>query len=206
MKKWMYVLGPGLMLAVFLFFYFASKSETDARLKEEKAHKEQVEKDAEAKKQAAEAKARADAEARNAQRTTDEAKIAKDKQDKYDSDMRRIKDDTDKASANAETYAKQVSELTIELDTLRKQKDTMTRDGFDLAKHVELAEVAQVARPGGGVGLLVGRDPPAVVLLDGGAGREVGALHRCSQADPGRRGCGREKCVGIALAHDRSRS
>src|ERR1019366_833395 len=143
MKKWMYVLGPGLMLAVFLFFYFASKSETDARLKEEKAHKEQVEKDAEAKKQAAEAKARADAEARNAQRTTDEAKIAKDKQDKYDSDMRRIKDDTDKASANAETYAKQVSELTIELDTLRKQKDTMTRDGFDLAKHVELAEVAR---------------------------------------------------------------
>src|ERR1035438_7353426 len=145
MKKWMYVLGPGLMLAVFLFFYFASKSETDApaRLTKQKSDKAGVEKDAEAKKQAAEAKARADAEARNAQRTTDEAKIAKDKQDKYDSDMRRIKDDTDKASANAETYAKQVSELTIELDTLRKQKDTMTRDGFDLAKHVELAEVAR---------------------------------------------------------------
>jgi chromosome segregation ATPase len=139
----MYVLGPGLMLAVFLFFYFASKAETDARMKAEKAHKEEVARDAEAKKQAAEAKARADAEARNAERAAEEAKTAKDKQDKYDSEMRRIKEDTDKASANAEAYARQVSELTIQLDTLRKQKDTMTRDGFDLAKRVELAEVAR---------------------------------------------------------------
>jgi len=143
MKKWMYVFGPGLMLAVFLFFYFASKAETDARLRAEKIHKEEVAREAEAKKQAAEAKARADAEARNAERAAEETKAAKDKQDKYDNEMRRIKDDTDKANANAEAYAKQVSELTIELDSLRKQRDTITREGFDLAKRVELAEVTR---------------------------------------------------------------
>jgi membrane protein involved in colicin uptake len=139
----MYVFGPGLMLAVFLFFYFASKAETDARLRAEKIHKEEVAREAEAKKQAAEAKARADAEARNAERAAEETKAAKDKQDKYDNEMRRIKDDTDKANANAEAYAKQVSELTIELDSLRKQRDTITREGFDLAKRVELAEVTR---------------------------------------------------------------
>ena len=143
MKKWMYVLGPGLMLGVFLFFYFSSKAETDARMKAEKARKEEVARDLEQKKQIAEAKARADAERRNAERAAEEAKIAKDKQDKYDAEMRRIKEDTDKANANAAASAKEISELTIELDSLHKQKDALTREGFDFAKRVELAEVAR---------------------------------------------------------------
>jgi chromosome segregation ATPase len=143
MKKWMYVLGPGIMLAVFMFFYLASKEETEARLKAEKAHKEEVAKEAEQKKQLAEAKAREDAERRNAERAADEARIAKEKQDRYDADMRRIKDDTDKANASAADSAAKVSELTIELDTLHKQKDSLTREGFDLAKRVEMAAVAR---------------------------------------------------------------
>jgi len=143
MKKWMYVLGPGIMLAVFMFFYLASKEETEARLKAEKAHKEEVAKEAEQKKQLAEKKAREDAERRNAERATEEARIAKEKQDRYDADMRRIKDDTDKASASAAESAVKVSELTIELDTLHKQKDALTREGFELAKRVEMAAVAR---------------------------------------------------------------
>ncbi len=57
--------------------------------------------------------------------------------------MRRIKAETDRSNAEAEKYAKEVSELTIELDTLHKQKDDLTREGFDLAKKVELAAVAR---------------------------------------------------------------
>ena len=143
MKKWMYVLGPGIMLAVFLFFYFASKAETETRMAAEKAHKEEVAREAEQKKQVAEAKAREDAERHNADRAADEAKTAKEKQEKYDADMHRIQTDTDKASANAERYAAQVSEFTIELDTLHKQKDALTREGFELAKRVEMAAVAR---------------------------------------------------------------
>jgi hypothetical protein len=143
MKKWLYVLAPGIMLAVFLFFYFASKAETDAR---EQAHKEQVAKEKAAydqKTQQATAKAREDAERRTAERTAEEAKVARDKQDKYNAEMSRLKEDTDKSNALAEGYAKQVSKLTIELDSLHKQKDSLSREGFELAKKVDLAEVAR---------------------------------------------------------------
>ena len=68
---------------------------------------------------------------------------AQDKQDKYDADMRRIQADTDKSNALVDTYSKQVSELSIELDSLHKQKDSLTREGFELAKRVELAAVAR---------------------------------------------------------------
>jgi len=143
MKKWMYVLGPGIMLAVFMFFYLASREETEAKLKAEKAQKAELAREAEEKRQIAEKKAREDALRREAERVAEEAKTAKEKQDRYDADMRRIKDDTDKANANAEASAAKVSELTIQLDTLRKQKDTLTRDGFELAKRVEMAAVAR---------------------------------------------------------------
>ncbi len=143
MKKWMYVLGPGIMLAVFLFFYFASRKETERRLADEKAQKELVAKEAEEKKEIAEKKARDDAEARNIARAAEEVRLAKEKQDKYDAEMHRIQADTDKANASVDLYSKQVSELTIELDTLHKQKDSLTREGFDMAKRVELAQVAR---------------------------------------------------------------
>ena len=143
MKKWLYVLFPTALLGIFLYYYFASRAETLAR---ETAHREQVAREtaeANQKKAIAEAKAREDAERRNAERAAEEARIAKEKQDKYDADMRRIKDDTDKANASAEQSAAKVSELTIELDNLHKQKDALTREGFDLAKRVEMAAVAR---------------------------------------------------------------
>jgi hypothetical protein len=143
MKKWFYVLFPAILLSVFLFYYTASKAETEAR---EKAHKEQMAREkaeADQKKAAAEAKAREDAEHRSAERAAEEAKAAKDKEDKYNSDMARIKEDTDRSNATAATYAKQVSEYTIELDNLHKEKDNLTRESFELAKKVELAEIAR---------------------------------------------------------------
>ncbi len=143
MKKWFYVLFPAILLGVFLFYYTASKAETEARDKATKAEMAKEKAEADQKKALAEAKAREDAERRSTERAAEEAKAAKDKEDKYNSDMARIKEDTDRSSATAATYAKQVSDLTIELDTLHKQKDTETRESFELAKKVELAEVAR---------------------------------------------------------------
>jgi len=143
MKKWLYVLAPVCMLAVFMFFYLSSRADAKAK---EIAHQQQVDKDkadADEKKHIAEMKAREDAEKREADRAAADAKTAKDKQDKYDADMVRIKEDADKANALAETFSKQVSELTIEIDSLNKQKDTLTREGFEEAKKVELAEVGR---------------------------------------------------------------
>lgn len=143
MKKWMYVLAPGAMLAVFLFFYFASRTESLAR---EKAHKEEVAREkaeADEKKHIAEVKAREDADRRNAEREAEEAKAAKEKEAKYQASMDRIQADTDKSNKQAEEYAKHVSELTIELDSLHKQKDELTRAAFAESKKIELAEVAR---------------------------------------------------------------
>jgi hypothetical protein len=139
----MYVLGPGIMLAVFMFFYFTSKAETDARLAAEKIHKAELEKEAEEKKAIAEKKAQEDAERRNIERAEAEKKAAEDKQAKYDAEMARIKADTDKSNALVDKYDKEVSELTIELDSLHKQKDALIREGFELAKRDELAAVAR---------------------------------------------------------------
>jgi chromosome segregation ATPase len=143
MKKWLYVLAPAVMIAVFLFFYFDSKAAWEAKEKARLEEVAQAKSDAEAKKHVAEAKAREDAERRNAERAAEDAKVAKDKQDKYDADMARIQSDTDRANATAESYAKQVSDLTIELDSLHKQKDALTREDFDLEKKVEMARVAR---------------------------------------------------------------
>jgi len=99
MKKWLYVLGPGTMLAVFLFFYFASRAETVARETAAKAEAARQKAEADEKKHVAEQKAREDAERRNAEREAADAKAAQDKLEKYQADMRRIQEDTDKSNA-----------------------------------------------------------------------------------------------------------
>jgi chromosome segregation ATPase len=143
MKKWFYVLFPAALLAVFLVFYLSSKKETDAREAAHKVEMAQQKAEADEKKHIAEVKAQEDAERRNIDRADAEAKAAKEKEDKYNTEMARIKADTDKSNATAETYAKQVSELTIELENLHRQKDELTRQAFDMAKKIELAEVGR---------------------------------------------------------------
>lgn len=143
MKKWFYVLFPTVLLGVFIIVYLGSVKETEAK---EEAHRTEMAKekaDADAKKAIAEKTAMEDAERRNIERANAEAKAAKDKEDKYNTEMARIKADTDKSNASAEMYSKQVSELTIELDTLHKQKDQLTREAFEMEKKIELQEVAR---------------------------------------------------------------
>jgi translation initiation factor IF-2 len=143
MKKWFYVLFPTILLGIFLIFYLSSRSETLAREATQREETARNKAEADKKKAEAEATAQADAEKRNIQRANDEAKAAKDKEDKYNAEMAKIKAETDKANGTAETYSKQVSDLTIELENLHKQKDTLTRESFDLLKKIELSEVAR---------------------------------------------------------------
>jgi uncharacterized coiled-coil DUF342 family protein len=143
MKKWFYVLFPTILLGIFLIFYMSSRSETLAREAAQREETAKLKAEADKKKAEAEATAQADAERRNVERANEEAKAAKDKEDKYDAEMAKIKAETDRANASADKYAKQVSELTIELDNLHKQKDQLTRDAFDLEKKIELSQVTR---------------------------------------------------------------
>ena len=141
MKKWLFVISPATMLAVFLVFYYSDRAKSEAR---KHAHEVQLAKekaDADEKKRIAEAKAKEDADRRNLDRIAEQARIAKEKQDKYDAEMARIKENTDKSNATAEKFSKEISDLSIELDDLHKRKEALTRETFDLAKKVQQAAV-----------------------------------------------------------------
>ncbi len=143
MKKWMYLLFPGAMLALFLVFFLSHTKEAEAR---EKVRQERLAKqiaDDAAKKKADEDRARADAEKRSAERAAEDAKKEADKIAKQAAIDREIKEATDKAITEATASQKTIDSLEAELDRLHKQKDQLSRDGFEMAKQVELAKVAK---------------------------------------------------------------
>src|SRR4051812_34853233 len=130
MKKWMYVIFPGAMLAVFLFFYFAESKEAELKEKKriETVAKQKAEDDE--RKRVIEEKARQDAEKRAAERAAEEKKKEDEKVAKWQAETKRIQDDIDKDTATANRLAKEAADLESQLDTLRKTKDKATRDAF----------------------------------------------------------------------------
>lgn len=141
MKKWMYVISVGGMLAIFTFFYFAFRKE--AEIKEKQRHEQLVadRKAEEERKAAIETKAREDAAKRTEERAAADAKKEADKLAKWEADSKKIQEATDESNAKADAYAKQISNLEIELNTLRTNKEKLNREAFEFAKQVEAARV-----------------------------------------------------------------
>jgi chromosome segregation ATPase len=143
MKKWMYLIFPGLMLGSFLIFFFSHQKETEAKEKARMEVAKKLEDDKAKAKAENERKAAADAKERQLAREKEDAEKVAAKQAKIAAADKEVKDATDKALAEGDKAAKEVSKLEIELDTLRKAKDKGNREAFDLAKQVELAKVAK---------------------------------------------------------------
>lgn len=143
MKKWMYLIFPGIMLAGFLAIYVTHKKESEER----EATRARVI----AEEQAAAAKKRADSEARAAKEAKDR-QLATEKE-LADKEAARIAkqaaadkeviDETNRSLARGDTAAKQLAALEIEIDTLHKAKDKASREAFEIAKQVELARIAR---------------------------------------------------------------
>jgi hypothetical protein len=143
MKKWMYLIAPTVMLAGFLVIYLSHKEQAEAK---ERAHVAQVAKDraaAEEKKKVAETKAREDARKRQEERDTEEKKKAEEKAARQAADDKKVHDAITEYTAKGNAAAKQVAALEIELDRIRKEKDSVSRASFETAKQVELARVAR---------------------------------------------------------------
>lgn len=143
MKKWMYVIFPGLMLALFLVVYTSHVKEAEAR---EKARLEKVaQQRAEEVRQKKEAEERAqvDAQKRAKEREEEERKKEDERRKKQEAADKVVTDETAKYKGEADASAKKAGDLEIELDRLHKQRDQLTREDFDLAKQVELAKVAR---------------------------------------------------------------
>jgi len=143
MKKTLitYLLIPGILLAVFMFFYIGAVRDMEnkaAQQKIEKTEKDRVEK---IRKAEIEQKANADAEKRQKQRDADEAaKLAKKEAD-YQVVMTQLATETVDLNAQTEKLAKEVGALEIAISQARSNKEKLNRDTFDLAKAVELAKI-----------------------------------------------------------------
>ena len=141
MKKWMYVISVGSMLAIFLVFYLA-ETKKHAEKEAQRAIKVAADKKAEDDRKAGiEAAARADAEKRTAQRLADEAKKEADRVAKWEAEGQKIQEATDKFNAQADQSAKKAAALELQLTTLRAEKEKLNREAFDLAKQVELGKI-----------------------------------------------------------------
>lgn len=143
MKKLLltYVVTPGIMFGIFLFFYNGAVKEMDAKVERqriEKAEKDKVEAE---RKKVIEDKALADAERRQKEREAEDAKKLAQKEAEYTKVMNQLASDTADENAQADKLAKEVGELEISISQTRSTKEKLNRETFDLAKEVELAKV-----------------------------------------------------------------
>lgn len=143
MKKTLitYLLIPGILLGVFLFFYLGAVKQMEQKAAQQlidKTEKERVEK---IRKTEIEKKASEDAERR--QRERDLADKAKEDQKEaaYQAVMTQLRTETAELNAQSEKLAKEVGALDISLTQARTNKEKLARETFDLAKEVELAKI-----------------------------------------------------------------
>jgi hypothetical protein len=143
MKKWTYLISVGSMLAVFLFFYLSHMKELEIRDKQRAAELAVQQKEEADRKAAIEAKAREDAERRAAERAAAEAKKEADRLAKWEAENKRIQDATNEANAKGDAFAKEISQLDVQLNGLRAEKERLNREAFEFSKQVEQARIAK---------------------------------------------------------------
>lgn len=138
-----YVIAPIVLCVAFVAYYmnFAKQQEVKEKQKAEAvAQAKAVE---EQKKKDAEVRARADAEERTRKRLEEEAKKEAEKKAKWDEQGREITGATAEYSGEADRLAKQAAELEIQLAELRRKKEGVNREAFELQRQVELARIAK---------------------------------------------------------------
>ena len=141
MKKWMYVIIPGAMLAIFLAFYIPHINQAAQNEKDRLEKAKQMQEAETARKAALAEASRADAHKHALEAAAADAAKQAEKEAKYAAAMAKIKADTDRYNQQADRDSKKIAALEIELEELHRTKENETRAEFDLEKRVELATV-----------------------------------------------------------------
>ena len=118
MKKWMYVIFPGLALAIFLALYFPAKEAAEQHVRDEAAQVARQKAADEAHRKDLEDKARADSERRAAENAQQLAAQAAVREAKRLADMKLIQADTDAANQEIDRSTKEADELQAKLKKL----------------------------------------------------------------------------------------
>lgn len=138
-----YLVIPGALLAVFIFFYSGAVKEMDAKAKAKAEAKLLADKEEADRKAVIERKATEDAERRQKEReAADAAKEAKKEAD-YQAVMKQLRDEAADYNVQADKLAKEVADLENAISQSRANKEKLNRETFDLAKQVELAKIAR---------------------------------------------------------------
>lgn len=145
MKKTLltYIVIPGIMLAVFVFFYLGAVEEMNTKAKAAAEAKAIADKEEADRKADIEKKATEDALKRQRDREAEEAAKAKKKEDEYQGVMTQLRNETTDYNAQADKLAKEVGDLEISISQARSNKEKLNRETFDLAKQVELDKIAR---------------------------------------------------------------
>lgn len=141
MKKWMYLIFPSLLLAVFLTFYFMDAKRVAER---DRLHAEEVvRRNAEEAQKQADLKQRAEADAKKRadERAAAEAKKEADKVARWNKAGKDIQDAMDKSVAQSNLHSIKIAALEAELDSLRTLREKTNAEYMDLLKKVELAKI-----------------------------------------------------------------
>jgi hypothetical protein len=137
MKKWLYFIIPLGLTLIFTFYYFSHLKVAEEKARARKVEIARVQKEEADKKAEIEAKARQDAARRSAERAAADAKKEADKIAAWEAVSREIQDGTNKNNAEADEFARQISKMEIELDSLRKAKEKLNAEVLAQAKAVE---------------------------------------------------------------------
>lgn len=143
MKKWLYLIVPTVLLAIFLFFFFAHREEAREKQIAHKAAVAQREQEETTRKAEIERKAREDAERRSAERLAAEKQKEADRIAKWEEAGRKIQEDTVRYNAESDVLAKKAAVLEIELDALRQSKAKINAEVLILNKQIETALIDQ---------------------------------------------------------------
>ena len=136
-----YLIVPGTLLGVFLFFYNVALKDMKAKDDAHLAAIAQSKAADEARKKVLEATAEADAKKHQEERDAQEQAKAAKKKKEYDDIITTLRDDIAKNTSSADKYAKETADLELLINSQRNQKEKLNTDSFELTKQVEKAKI-----------------------------------------------------------------
>jgi colicin import membrane protein len=141
MKKWMYVIFPGIGLGLFLILYFAEVKKMDEKEAIKATEAAQAKKADDDRKAMLQQQANESAKKKAEERAAELAKKEADKAAKWKAEGDKIQEDTDKYKAEAAASAKKIADLEAQLAKLRDQRDQANREYLDTELAVEQGKI-----------------------------------------------------------------